>query len=128
MSLLDVYIGALDGAELESVAEPRGRNAAPKRLSSSFPPPSGTREDPYYVVLRKIEHGEFAGKQTPWGAWVAKVRKGQIDQFIDEIYSGDRIVRDPDYMPHLYRQLTHLHTFVESLEQDIDYALVANKL
>ncbi len=128
MQLLDVYIAKLDDTELEAVGESRSVNTAPKRLSSSFPPPSGTRENPFFVVLRKIEDGVFNGRQTPWGAWVARVRKGQIDKFVDEIYAGDRIVRDPDYKPHLSAQLTRLHSFIQSLEQDTDYALVANKL
>jgi hypothetical protein len=129
MSVLDVYIGQLEWPELDPDTDARRvTNTAPRRLSLSFPPPSGTRENPYFLVLRKIENGAFPGKQTAWGAWIAKVRKGQIDQLIDEIYAGDRISRDPDYKPHLSAQLTQLHSCIESLEQDTDYALVANKL
>ncbi|MDH3715582.1 MAG: hypothetical protein OET44_17235 [Gammaproteobacteria bacterium] len=128
MPLLDVYIGQLEWPELDTGSDTPVDNTAPRRLSSSFPPPSGTRENPYSLVLRKIENGIFPGKQTAWGAWIAKVRKGQIDQLIDEIYAGDRISRDPDYKPHLSAQLTKLHSCIESLEQDTDYVLVANKL
>lgn len=128
MPLLDVYIGHIDSPGLDAAADSKNPNAAPRRLSSSFPPPSGTREDPYYLVLRKIENGVFPGRQMAWGAWIAKVRKGEIGRLVDEIYAGDRIVRDPDYKPHLSAQLTELTSFIESLEQDMDYALVANKL
>ena len=128
MPLLDVYIGQIEWPEQEPDSGHRGPTASPRRLSSSFPPPSGTRENPYFLVLRKIENGVFSGKQLAWGAWIARVRKGQIDELIDEIYAGDRIVRDPDYKPHLSAQLTQLHSCIESLEQDTEYALVANKL
>lgn len=128
MPLLDVYIGQLDWPALEPDADTPVGNTAPRRLSSSFPPPSGTRENPYHLVLRKIESGQFAGRQMTWGAWIARVRKGEIDEFIDEIYAGDRIVRDPDYKPHLSAQLSRLHSCIESLEHDTEYALVANQL
>ena len=130
MPLLDVYIGQLDWPELEpeSDTDTPVCRAAPRRLSSSFPPPSGTRESPYHLVLRKIENGVLTGRQMPWGAWIARVRKGELGELIDEIYAGDRIMRDPDYKPHLSAQLTQLHSCIESLEQDTDYALVANQL
>ena len=128
MSLLDVYIGKLEWPVPERASEAPIPNAAPRRLSSSFPPPSGTRENPYFLILRKIEKGDYAGRQMRWGAWVAKVRKGQIHELIDEVYAGDRIVRDPAYKPHLSAQLSELHSCLESLDQDVEYALVANEL
>jgi len=127
MPLLDVYIGQLESPPPDPETD-AGANASPRRLSSSFPPPSGTRENPYFLILRKIENGVFPGKRTTWGAWIAQVHKEQIGQLIDEIYSGDRIARDPDYKPHLSAELTKLHSCIDSLEQDTNYALVANKL
>ncbi len=79
-------------------------------------------------LIDRIESGAYEGKQTDWGAWVAKVSKQQILGFIEDCYGQDRYYTDPKYMPHLYDKMQELLRRIESLDEHKTYALVASEL
>lgn len=82
-------------------------------------------EFPFRCLIKKISDGDFPGKQVDWGAWVAKVSKRDILDFIDEVYLDDQWYSDPKLMPHLYENMKSLLAYVRSLPDDLFFALVA---
>lgn len=51
-----------------------------------------------------------------WGSWVAKAKKAEILAFLAEVYAGDS------------EALGAVRSFVEGLDSDETYALVASEL
>lgn len=70
----------------------------------------------------------YEGKQVDWGAFVAKMSKEQITSFINDFYCTDPTYLPGSVFPHLIRQLEELRTFVDGLESDTVYAVVASEL
>jgi len=121
MSSYDVYIGSL-GRE-----KPLGQvfdwddgdwnNNAPAYLSPGFPSLRSYGE-PFFTVKEAIESDRWPGwKQTDWGTWAAKVTAVEIRAVVGELYDGVEI--------ELPKKLTKLRDFIDTLEEDKLYALVA---
>lgn len=113
---LDVYIG--------DIADPRfswddgnWEGNVPRRISPFFP--DGHRA--YSVLVRRIGQGMYVGKQTDWGGWVAKVSKGEIQQFLLSCLNID-VAAQPR------SEHAALVEFVRSLDEDRIYALVGAEL
>lgn len=123
MTYRDVYIGLLEDPKF-SWQSGNWEGNAPDAISPLFPPAMGA----FNELIDRIESGAYEGKQTDWGAWVAKVSKQQILGFIEDCYGQDRYYTDPKYMPHLYDKIQELLRRIESLDEHKTYALVASEL
>ena len=66
--------------------------------------------------MDQIDEGRLEGGQVNWGAWVAKATRAEILTFVDEIYSDKPTLLD------------EVRAFVERLDPDETYALVASEL
>ena len=124
MSYEDVWIGDLDDPHFSWDGANWDIANVPRRLSPFFPPRA-----PFSKLINAIEHGRFVGKQTDWGGWVAKATKAQIQEFIKEAYAEDETYerRDP-VLGHLYDWMQELLAFVNALDDEKLYALVAAEL
>jgi len=100
----------------------------PKRLSPFFPPAQGPGLGAFSGFMRRLEDGRFIGKQTDWGGWVVPASKSTIESFIAELYDDDSNYGVASTMPHLASWLTELRSFVSSLDDDGQLALVATEL
>ena len=123
MTYRDVYIGLLEDPKF-SWEDGNWDGNTPSATSPLFPPAMGA----FNELIDRIESGAYEGKQTDWGAWVAKVSKQQILGFIEDCYGQDRYYTDPKYMPHLYDKMQELLRRIESLDEHKTYALVASEL
>ncbi len=123
MTYHDVHIGLLDDPKF-SWEGGNWEDNTPSAISPLFPTAFGA----FGELIDRIESGVYEGKQTDWGAWVAKVSKQQILDFIEDSYAEDRNYTDPTYMPHLYEKMQELLRHVESLDDQKVYALVASEL
>ena len=117
---LDVYVGYFDDTFDWDGYSTVGN--APKRRSPFFP--SG--REAFRELKRRIKEGVYEGRQVDWGAWVAKVNKQQIFDFVADMYAVDMTVSRARLTP-LKGTLTELLVFVENLDPTIDYALVASE-
>jgi hypothetical protein len=121
MALYDVWIGDLDDPNLNWDGGNWNLGNVPLRLGPLFPYPP-----PFSHLIDAIRGGTLAGRQTDWAGWVAKCNKDEIKEFIAASYAGD-----PNYetrgspFGYLYDQMHELLSFVESLNGDRCYALVA---
>jgi hypothetical protein len=68
------------------------------------------------VLLDRIDEGRLEGRQVDWGSWVAKATRAEILTFVDEVYANDPASLDT------------VRSFVEGLDPDETYALVASEL
>ena len=123
MTYRDVYVGDLDDPDFHWDGGNWSGNE-PKALSPFFPPTYGHGEDPFFAVIHRIADGRYEGKQVDWGAWVAKMKKQQIKDFLREFYMRD----SDDSLPHLRAQLQEVLRCVESLDQERIYGLTASEL
>jgi hypothetical protein len=125
MSFHDVYIGDLDDPNFRWQGGNWEGNC-PRALSPFFPPgtPSGPG-NPFWALIEKLNKKQFEGKQSDWGAWVAKVNKEQIETFIDEVYGT---YEQPEPLAHLRKRFNELKAFVATLDHAKTYALVATEL
>ena len=112
MSYRDVYVG--DAADPGFTWEPddnQWQGNSPQRISEFFPESSSR---PYYELKKRIASGEMDGKQVDWGAWAAKVTKGQIQDFLKDCYPTEQ-----------HQEVLKL---VEKMDVDKLYLLVASEL
>jgi len=77
--------------------------------------------------VNKIESHELDGKQLDWGAWGAKVNKDYIKDFLEESYSNDWYEMYGSY-PHIIKEMNELKAFIEGLDSQKVYVLVASEL
>ena len=114
---LDVYVGFFDGSFDENDYSNIGNS--PKRQSPFFPDGSFA----FRELKKRISDGAYVGKQVDWGAWVAKVSKQQIKDFMSDMYSGSN-----DFEPHIKKDYLELIAFVDELDDEGEYALTASEL
>jgi hypothetical protein len=95
------------------------RSNAPRALSPDFPP-AGPSYSPWSIVYDRIKDGEWPGKKTDWGTWVARVTGTEVAALVDELY-GDGGAS----FPHLQRDLDDLLRWLETIDTSRVYALVA---
>jgi len=84
--MCDEYLGRLDDPSFHWDGGDENGNV-PTRLSPFFPPAPGGYQ-PFRKVIDRIQSGVYDGKQTDWGAWVARVTPLQVLTLIDEVYGG----------------------------------------
>ena len=133
---LDVYIGYFDDPLFEWDEKKWNKDTwsgnCPHRKSPLFPYPA-----PFFQLIKKIENKEFEGKQVDWGGWVARVTKQQIIGFFRESYlcryekEGESAFGfNPDIFrnKHAEEHLKELITYINSLDEKREYALVASEL
>jgi hypothetical protein len=121
MPICVVYVGDLDDPRFSWEGGDWNGNA-PRHLSPDFPP-TGPPYGPWSIVYRRIKEGELPGKQTDWGAWVAKVTGGEVTALVDELY-GDGYPMGASF-PHLQRALDDLLRWVQTIDPARVYAIVA---
>lgn len=125
-----MYIGDLDDPSFSWDGGNWNGNV-PRGISPEFPPTVGHYNQLFHDWVRSTN---VESKQTDFGGWVAIVSKHQIRAFIDFCYQKDPSNTDPERMldgegrGYLVDRLNDLRDFVESLDDDRQYALVAAEL
>ena len=114
MTFHDVFIGSLEDPDFHWDGGDWNGNI-PSMLTPRFP----SSWWDFLEVLRRIEEGVYEGKQVDWGAWVAKVDKQQITEFLDERLAASAIHTG------MTQSMQDVRTPIEGLESDKLYALVA---
>lgn len=122
MSFLNVYIGDLSDPKF-SWENGNWDGNIPTRTSPFFP----TRTA-FSKLIDMIEEGKLEGKQTDWGGWTAKATKEQIKLFFEETSREYVKQQDPKFFQHLIDNYNDLVKFIDNLEPDKEYALVACEL
>ena len=117
----DVYIGDLADCSWNPTPEEWNIGNAPTRQSPFFPAGGFAL---FREVWRRVESGEWDGKQVDWGAWVARLYPREIMAFIEEQYASKHWTG----LPHLEQWLDDLRRYVQQLDSDQVYALVASEL
>jgi hypothetical protein len=115
MTICQVYIGDLEDPKFHWEGGDWNGNA-PRALSSYFPPISGHYNEKYRGW---IHSQRLKARQTDFGAWVARVSKAKIVEFIAAAYAGD------EDKPWVQEELNALKLFVEELDDEKEYGLVA---
>ena len=111
----DVYIGTLDDPDFRWEGGNWNGNC-PRRISPVFPV---VNYKLFFELIKRIEDGVYIGKQTDWAAWVARVSKAQIRDFIKEMSAS--------LAPETSSTMAELNAFVESLNSGEEFALVARE-
>jgi len=115
-----VYIGDLDDPEIRWDEDWKPNK--PMRLSPFFPTQE-TLGQFFLELEEKIGKGECVGKQTVWGALVARVTKQDVLQFFVKHFPEEgrlQLVRSPWMM----ERMQELSNFIDRLDQEKEYALV----
>ncbi len=115
-----VYIGDLDDPEIHWDEDWKPNK--PTRISPFFPP----LELSSLELEEKISMGAYVGKQTVWGAWVARVarvaKQDIIEFFIKHFPEEGRIQLGRS--PWMLERMQELSNFIAGLEKEKEYALV----
>jgi len=119
---MDVYVGffddTFDWGGWSSVGN------APTRRSPFFPDGRKANDE----LQDRIKAGVYEGRQVDWGAWVAKVNRQQILDFIKSVYSEAEVAGWAKSSPHWKVRHDELVAFVETLDPNANYALTASEL
>lgn len=127
MTYCSVYIGDLDDPNFDITASGPVGNT-PRALTKSFP-----AEGEHYNALfhRWIKDRQITCVETDYSAYVARVTKAQIADYVDYAYGSNESYTDPDCMlrwegrPYLVDKLEKIKAFIASLDNEKLYALVA---
>ena len=109
----DVYIGTLDDPAFRWEGGNWSGNI-PARISPVFP---AVNYKPFFELITRIENGTYIGKRTDWAGWAARVSKADVKKFIEEMAAN--------FVPETSDSMRELDTFVENLNSNEEYALVA---
>lgn len=112
-----VYIGDLDDPEIRWDEDWKPNK--PERLGPFFP----RLELSPLEIEEKISRGECVGKQTVWGAWVARLAKKDLLEFFIRHFPEEgrfQVVRSP----WITERRQELSGFIAGLDQEKEYALV----
>lgn len=127
MTYCSVYIGDLDDPNFDiSARGPVGN--IPRALSKSFPPDG---EHYNRLFQQWIKDRQIACVQPDYSAFVARVTKAQIADYINYAYGSNSSYTDPEQMlrwegkPYLVDKLEEIKALIASLDKDKLYALVA---
>jgi len=116
MTICEVYVGDLKDPTFKW----RGGNwngNIPARLSPMFPPLPGNYNRTYEAWVTK---NGVESKQADFGGQVAQVTRSQIIHFITQSYQSE-------CSPEARARINDLSNFVNTLEEDQLYALVATE-
>ncbi len=128
MTHRDVYLGDPDDPDFELVGKEWAGNF-PARLGPAWP--SQKRGDPithwgvYSEVVARAMSKHYVGCMTDWGCWVTLMTPSELLEFISECY-GDQPVFPPAWsIPGENPEDHEIRTFVQQLDPDRTYYLVA---
>lgn len=117
MTVCVVYVGDLADPTFKWEGGDWNGNV-PARLSPEFPPMSGHYNAAFHAWVKAkgvtCEHTDFGG-------WVACATRSEIIEFINEVYRGS------ESLPWVADRLTELMVFVGTLEENVQYGLVATE-
>jgi hypothetical protein len=115
------YIGWLDDPNFKFEGGDWSGNIPRRRF-----PREGTARwggfESFNKVASRIERHVYVGDQTDWGAFVAKVSKQQLKDFVAELFDDGP---DKPLPKHLADDLREANDFIEALDPNKEYALVA---
>jgi len=111
MTICAVYIGDLQDPSFKWEGGDWNDNV-PRALSDMFPPTDGHYNACYHEWS---EESGFEPKQTDFGGWVVRVSKAQLLSYVEYCYKSE-----PSTM-------NSLRTFIDSLDEAKQYALVATE-
>jgi hypothetical protein len=114
----DVYVGRSDDPNF-SWGDKEHEGRPPHRLGPFFPATRGGASYPggaFGELVDRIDDGRLEGARLDWDAWGAKVTRDEILTFVSEVYASDTT------------SLDEIRSFVESLDPDETYILVASEL
>jgi len=116
MTICEVYVGDLDDLKFKWKGGNWNGNI-PTRLSPIFPPLPRNYNSTFETWVSSTG---VAPRQTDFGGQVAQVTRSHIIDFIDQSYRSER-------SPQAQARINHLSNFVNTLEEDQLYALVATE-
>lgn len=121
MTACDVYIGDLEDPSFYWDGGDVGGNI-PNAISPIFPHILGHYSAKFH---QWVAEAGVVSKQTDYSGWVAIVGKKQIEDFLKCAYGNDDRYTDPASEVVHDDQLKTLQRFVDGLDPERDYALVA---
>ncbi len=124
MSIFKVYVGDLEDPQFQGGKEGIGFVVHPPRAVS----PDLPHSDGYlaFNLVCKIGAGEFSGRQTQAGCWVARVTRAQIVQFIYEYYIWWQLYHHYEESAKTpLDECAEILNCVKNLDAGRDYGLVA---
>ena len=116
MTICEVYVGDLKDPCFKWAGGNRNGNI-PARLSPIFPPLPGSYNSTFETWISSTG---VVSRQTDFGGQVAQVTRSHIIDFIAQSYRGER-------SPEAQARINDLSDFVNTLEEDQLYALVATE-
>jgi hypothetical protein len=124
LTLVTTYVGRMDDAQFNwHRALHSSDSNIPRPITRDFPPGDVADE-----LCRRIRDGEYEGKQTDWGAWVARVSRQQILEFLEHCYGGSPTYSEKSSLPWLRSWYRELREEVEALDADSEYAFVCAEM
>jgi len=117
MTVCSVYIGSLEDPKFKWDGGDWSGNA-PLSISPSFPPMGQHYNGNFHDW---VEKAGVECRKTDYGAWVARVTKAQIVEFVAECYRGD------ENLPWVKGDLQEVKEFVATLDDLRVYGLVATE-
>ena len=109
--MLDVYVGIYQSAG-DLVGQPM------QRQSEFFPGGYSA----FFELRQRMQSGVYATRQLEWGrSWEARVTRQQILDFMRDYYATAKV------QPHELNDLEALVAFVDALDPDGEYALIARE-
>lgn len=126
MTACDVYIGDLDDPEFHWDGGDWDGNI-PKPLTDAFPPVGGHYNECFH---RWVDKSGVESRKTDFGGWVNRVTPQQISDYIEDCYGVDSMyagTESKQAWKHLTDRLEKIRAFVNSLDDDELYALVATE-
>ena len=117
MTACVVYVGDLADPTYKREGGDWNGNV-PARLSPEFPPMAGHYNEAFHTWVKAIS---VKCEKTDFGGWVACVTKSEIVEFVDLGYCGS------ETLPWVAERLIELKEFVSTLDEDVQYGLVATE-
>ena len=99
-----------------------------RQLSKEDQPPLALDDSLFNELVAAIDAGEVDGKQVDWAGWVARMLPAEIAAFFEK-HLGSSWAEPDDGLPdHMRENQIEFKRFVEGLDPNRRYALVASEL
>lgn len=121
MTACDVFIEDFGDAEFDWEHGGTYKSAA-RSSSPLFPPMRGHYHHKYHEWVKQTG---VRSEKTDWGTWVAEVTKTQIGEFLEYVYGDEDRCQGPDAWSGFVDALVKVRAYVETLDPEGSYALVA---